>query len=81
MIEVSNPHDRFFKRAFGYPQVAREFFETHLPKWLQVRIQIETLAIQSGHFVDETLKLQETDVLFSVRWKQQAGHLYLLVEH
>ena len=55
MIEVSNPHDRFFKRAFGYPQVAREFFETHLPKWLQVRIQIETLAIQSGHFVDDTL--------------------------
>lgn len=78
---VSTPHDRFFRSSMANPRVAVEFFETHLPDVLKKKVDLNTLHMEPGTFVDEELQLQMTDVLFSVECQGRPGYLYNLVEH
>lgn len=78
---ISNVHNHFFKASMSDPRVALEFFETHLPENIKKLADLSTLQIRLGNFVDKELKLQVTDMLFSVDWHGNPGYLYTLVEH
>lgn len=78
---IRSPHDKFFKAAMSDLRVAKDFFDFHLPPSIKKTIELDTLAISKGSFVDPTLVESATDMLFTVDFAGQSGYLYVLVEH
>jgi len=76
-----NPHDRFFRTMMTEPKVIREFFEQNLPSNIKSVIDYATIQLQKESFIDDKLKLQITDLLYSAEFSGKIGYLYLLVEH
>jgi predicted transposase/invertase (TIGR01784 family) len=76
----TTPHDRFTRAALSDQRVAKDFFETHLPPAVLKQIDLTSLALTKESFVDEQLQLSITDMLFTVRYGEQVGYIYLLVE-
>jgi predicted transposase/invertase (TIGR01784 family) len=65
----------------SHPRVAKEFFESYLPATILKKINLDTLQLRPGTFVDEELQLKVTDALFSVDCQGKPAYLYTLVEH
>ena len=78
---LHNPHDHFFKHAFGRPDAAAGFFKEYLPPELAVNLDWERLERKEGTFVDETLSERHSDLLFTVPWNDRNVLLYCLFEH
>ena len=75
------PHDRFIRHMMTKPPVVEEFFMHHLPEQIKSIVDIKTIKPQPASFIDDKLKLQITDLLYSVKFGERTGYLYLLVEH
>ena len=81
-ISIHNPHDHFVRNAFTRPAVAIPFFERYLPASITANLDLSSLDLEEGTFVDEELQLQQSDLLFTVRLRDgRQAHLYLLLEH
>lgn len=74
-------HDSLFKKFLGDIAVARDFLEVHLPPHLRERCDLTTLAMESGSFVEDDLRTQCSDMLYSVQTTAGKGYLYTLIEH
>lgn len=87
MSDLSNPHDKFFKETFTRIEVARDFFATYLPQSVVNTLNLDTLALKSGSFIDADLQEQFADLLYQVNWRtddeaeEAIAHIYLLLEH
>jgi hypothetical protein len=68
-MSVHNPHDRFFRESFSRPEIARNYLEEYLPTDLLGRIDLDTLDLQEGTFIDESLREQQSDLLYQTRLK------------
>lgn len=81
------PHDRFVRQTFGRLNVAREYFDKHLPASLKPLVDLQTLTFEPESYVGDDLRLHTADILFSVQLKDPQGqggdkaYLYTLVEH
>ncbi|CAL7960522.1 transposase [Gammaproteobacteria bacterium] len=75
------PHDRFFRSMMTDPKVIREFFEQNLPANIKSVVNFATIQPQKESFVDDKLRLQITDLLYSAEFSNKAGYLCLLIEH
>ena len=78
---ITTPHDAFFHSAMSDPRVSKAFFSQHLPQSLKQHVDLDSLKIEAGSFIDEELRRQTTDMLFSLTWKDKPAYLYTLVEH
>jgi predicted transposase YdaD len=78
---IPNPHDRLFKEAFSRPDLAAGFFQNYLPEDIRTRIDWQTLQLQPGAFVDESLQGSESDLLYTVQIDRHPSLLYCLFEH
>ncbi|MGG2142559.1 Rpn family recombination-promoting nuclease/putative transposase [Symbiopectobacterium sp. RP] len=74
-------HDSLFKKFLGDITVARDFLEIHLPPHLRERCDFSTLAMESGSFIEDDLRTQCSDMLYSVQTKTGKGYIYTLIEH
>lgn len=75
-------HDHFFKKFLGDIAVARDFLELHLPPNLRKCCDFNTLAMESGSFVEDDLKSQCADMLYSMKTSSgQDGYIICLIEH
>lgn len=81
MTKKLSPHDRFTRSLMTHPKVVEEFFKANLPKPIQKAIDFSSLKAQKESFIDDNLKLQIADLLYSVKFNGQPGFLYLLIEH
>jgi predicted transposase/invertase (TIGR01784 family) len=87
MSELTNPHDKFFKETFTRVEVARDFFANYLPQPVIEALNLDTLTLQSGSFIDADLQEQFADLLYQVDLQDEsvaedaAAYLYLLLEH
>jgi len=79
--DAPTPHDSLFKLAFHQPKDAADELRLLLPAALARRIDWKSLRVETGSFVTERLRLQQSDVLYSVRITGHKTRLYLLVEH
>jgi predicted transposase/invertase (TIGR01784 family) len=62
--------------------VARDFFANYLPPAVAETLDLDSLALQSGSFVDEDLQEQFADLLYQVHLHDAGdAYLYLLLEH
>ncbi len=74
-------HDEIIRSAFENPLVSKEFFQMHLPPYIQNLISLENLKMEKDSFVDKRLKKSIVDILFSAKFGEKKGYLYLLLEH
>ncbi len=81
-MPTPTPHDALFKAAFGQPDLARSELELVLPLEVQDHLDLATLEISPGSFVDEDLRHAHTDLLYRVMTRADGDALvYLLMEH
>ena len=78
---IQNPHDKLFKAALQYPDLAKEFIQTHLPESILKKINLNSIEVSPNTFIDEELRLSESDVLLKCLMDGEEGYLYLLCEH
>ncbi len=79
---ISNtPHDALFKQFLMHPDTARDFLDIHLSAEIRGICDLDTLRLESSHFVEESLKEQYSDVLYSVKMQGTSGYIHILIEH
>ena len=82
MSDISNPHDKFFKETFTRLELARDFFANYLPAAVTAVLDLNSLTLQSGTFIDPDLQTQFADLLYQVNLNDGSeAYLYLLLEH
>ena len=79
--KVSTPHDKLFRGSMNHPEVARDFLTTHLPTDIVSKIDFNSIVVCPNTFIDEELKLTESDVLIKATMEGQNGYIYILAEH
>ena len=63
------------------PIAAREFLEEYLPESFKTRIDLSTIKIEKESFVEKNLKKQLSDIILSVKTKNnQKAFVYCLIE-
>ncbi|WP_300001479.1 Rpn family recombination-promoting nuclease/putative transposase [uncultured Cedecea sp.] len=76
------PHDLIFKQFLTHPETARDFMQLHLPAELQVACDFSTLKLESGSFVEDSLRPYFSDVLYSLSTTTgDDGYIHVLIEH
>jgi predicted transposase/invertase (TIGR01784 family) len=62
------------------PEIMKEFFDRYLPTDIKDMLNFETIVQRKNSYVNEDLKNQEVDLLFSAEFNDKPGYLYLLLE-
>ncbi len=75
------PHDAAFKAFLTNPDTARDFIAIHLPAELRAVCDLSTLKLESGSFVEESLRAYYSDVLWSLKTTAGNGYIHVLIEH
>ncbi|GLR09332.1 ISNCY family transposase [Mixta theicola] len=75
------PHDLAFKQFLTHPDTARDFMQLHLPTELQAVCDLSTLKLESGSFVEESLRPYFSDVLYSLKTISGDAWVHVLIEH
>lgn len=78
---TATPHDALFKATFSVPGRAAELLRVALGPELAARIDWSSLAAENASFIDEALRSQQADLLFTVRLGERTICPYLLLEH
>lgn len=81
MTKKLSPHDRFTRSSMSNPKVSEEFFQKHLPEKIKNIMDFSSIELQKESYIDDNLKQQIADLLFSVKFNKQPGFLYILFEH
>ena len=76
-----NPHDALFRGIFATPARAAELLRRLMPTRYARHIDWSSLRAVDRSFVDEVLRTQHADVLFTARLKASGTLVYLLLEH
>ncbi|HGJ5884782.1 Rpn family recombination-promoting nuclease/putative transposase, partial [Arsenophonus sp.] len=74
-------HDSLFKKFLGDIPIAQDFLEAHLPLHLRERCDFSTLAMESGSVIEDDLRTQCSDMIYSVQTNSGKGYIYTVVEH
>ena len=75
------PHDAVFKQFLTHPETARDFLDIHLPRALHKICDLNTLRLESGSFIEETMRAYYSDILYSLTTRAGTGYIYALIEH
>ncbi len=71
------PHDAAFKAFLTNPDTARDFIALHLPAELRAVCDLSTLKLESGSFVEESLRAYYSDVLWSLKTTAGDGYIHV----
>ena len=82
-VMTNNPHDKLIKIVFSDRQEAVTFFQNKLPQEIVKNIDWDTLELEGSNYIDEEMQESESDLVYSVDFKNGRGKcfLYLLFEH
>lgn len=75
------PHDALVKSTFSQPEHMAGELRAVLPAALAARIDLASLRLESGSFVDEELRERWSDLLYTARIGDRAALVYVLFEH
>ena len=82
MAEISNPHDRFFREVFFYPEAAQDFVRYYLPPEVAATMDVPKLELSRESFFDPNLQEYISDLLYHVRLRDGSpAYIYVLLEH
>lgn len=81
MAETATPHDAVFKTFLSRLETARDFIEIHLPPALIRICKLDTLHLESGSFLEDSLRPYYSDILYSLETTCGHGYVHILIEH
>ena len=76
-------HDRFFKQIFTRPENVRDFIITYLPSTIVSHLDLESLEVVDGSYVQADLAEYFSDVVVKTRLKQGVhgdGHILVILQ-
>ena len=74
-------HDNLVKHAFNDVENARGVLATALPAEIVARINMASLSLRPGSFVNEDLEDLHSDILYAARIAGRDALIYFLLEH
>jgi predicted transposase/invertase (TIGR01784 family) len=77
---IQNPHDKLFRSSMRHPEVAHEFLTMHLPAAIINKIDLKSIVVCSSTFIDEELKLTESDVLLQCTIDGEKGYMPVIFQ-
>ena len=77
----ANPHDALFKWTFSQPEHAAAELRAVLPQAIVAKLDLGSLEVLPGSFVDADLVDRHTDLLYSVPVAGRPGLVYVVFEH
>ena len=80
-MTTSTPHDAAFKQFLYHPDTARDFLDIYLPSTLRELCDLQTLKLESGSFIEDSLRASYSDVLWSLKTNEGDGYIYVVIEH
>ncbi len=81
-MKITNPHDKYFKEVFSNTEDAIAFLKGSLPQELAGNIDFDKLKPLKDSYIDEELKENFSDLVFSTTYKGKTEILItLLFEH
>lgn len=81
-MEISNPHDRFFRETFSRTEIARDFLRNYLPEEVSGLLDFSSLELRKDSFVNPDLQQHFSDLLYKVDLRDgREAYAYLLFEH
>ncbi len=79
---VIMPQDRLFSRSIlADPKVIKQFFAENLLDNIKSILNLDTIYQEKETYIDDKLRLQATDLIFSANFGGKKGYLYILIEH
>jgi predicted transposase/invertase (TIGR01784 family) len=87
MEQLPTPHNNFFHFALSYLPIARNLLETQLSRAALAELNLESLQVEAGSYIDSDLKEKFSDLLMSVSLANsppgsaKQALVYLLFEH
>lgn len=73
-------HDRSYKLLFSHPEMVRELLEGFVREdWLE-QLDYASLERVSGSYVSDDLRERADDIVWRLRWGENAIYIYLLLE-
>jgi predicted transposase YdaD len=85
MESLPTPHNNFFHFALSHLPSARSLIETQLSRTALAELDLDTLKLESGTFIDADLREKFSDLLMSVRLASgeaaDQALVYFLFEH
>jgi predicted transposase/invertase (TIGR01784 family) len=67
MAKTTTPHDALFKACFGRIDIARSELELVLPPAVLAQLDLASLTVLPGSFIDDDLRQTHSDLLYGVR--------------
>ena len=80
-MATSGPHDALFKAAMGDPGRAADLLRLVMPKAVFGELDPATLQVESGSYISEELREEQSDLLLSARCSGRELLVYVLFEH
>lgn len=80
-MTTATPHDAVFKQFLYHPDTARDFLDIYLPSTLRELCDLQTLKLESGSFIEDSLRASYSDVLWSSKTNEGVGYIYVVIEH
>jgi predicted transposase/invertase (TIGR01784 family) len=81
-MKIKNPHDASFQDIFSDIEKAEELIKISLPVEIIKNLNWKKLRYEKNTFVDENLKNYQSDMIFSIKTKNnQSMKRYVLFEH
>ena len=88
MDPLPTPHNNFFQFSLSHPPHARSLIESQLSQAALSTLNLDTLQLEQGSFVDADLRDKHSDLLFSANLTKsdsagvdRSALVYLLFEH
>ena len=79
---ISLKSDALFKSVMANTIAAREFLEEYLPEEVKALIDLSAIKVEKESYVEENLQRQLSDIVYSVKTKNdEQAFIYTLIEH
>jgi len=78
---TEHEHDKLARGVFGNTTWTAALLRGFLEGEFLTLLDLKSIKLESGSFVDEKLKGHETDLVFSIQTREGPGCLFLLFEH
>ncbi|MCO6479665.1 MAG: Rpn family recombination-promoting nuclease/putative transposase [Phaeodactylibacter sp.] len=82
MEKLPQSHDKFFKYLLSDLERAREYLHAYLPEELAKALDLDTLQLEDGSFIDDALRKSYSDLIFFISTHNgKPANLCFLIEH
>ena len=80
-MEITNPHDKFFKESFTNKEIATDFIKGSFPKELVDNLDLSSLDLDNNSYIDEELKDYYSDLAYNCNYQKTKIKISILFEH